>query len=316
MESNNILEAKAILEHGLEKLGILEYLKDDTVTEVMVNPDNKIYIKVLGKGKIFTGKYSDPGVARNIINTLAALDGIVVNELNPGISTNLPLTNSRFEAMVPIIVENPCFTIRKKILKVLKLDDYVKQGAFTEKEKDLIVSYVKNKRNILIVGGTDTGKTTFANAVIDNMQNERLYFIEEVRELQSTNDDNTFVQTIQGIYSPQQALKRAMRWSPDRIIMGEVRGAEAFDLLNAFNSGHEGGLCTIHANDCYGGLSKLETYILYEKSNPLSDLIARVINVVITMKMEDNKRVLDSIAEVVDYKDGKYILDFKFKRGK
>lgn len=217
--------------------------------------------------------------------------------------------------MVPIIVENPCFTIRKKILKVLKLDDYVKQGAFTEKEKDLIVSYVKNKRNILIVGGTDTGKTTFANAVIDNMQNERLYFIEEVRELQSTNDDNTFVLTIQGIYSPQQALKRAMRWSIDRIIMGEVRGAEAFDLLNAFNSGHEGGLCTIHANDCYGGLSKLETYILYEKSNPLSDLIARVINVVITMKIEDNKRVLDSIAEVKDYVNGKYILDFKFKRG-
>ena len=315
MESNNILEAKAILEHGLEKLGILEYLKDDTVTEVMVNPDNKIYIKVLGKGKNFTEKYSDPGVARNIINTLAALDGIVVNELNPGISTNLPLTNSRFEAMVPIIVENPCFTIRKKILKVLKLDDYVKQGAFTEKEKDLIISYVKNKRNILIVGGTDTGKTTFANAVIDNMQNERLYFIEEVRELQSTNDDNTFVLTIQGIYSPQQALKRAMRWSPDRIIMGEVRGAEAFDLLNAFNSGHEGGLCTIHANDCYGGLNKLETYILYEKSNPLSDLIARVINVVITMKIEDNKRVLDSIAEVKDYVNGKYILDFKFKRG-
>ncbi|MHD0317129.1 ATPase, T2SS/T4P/T4SS family [Fusobacterium sp. THCT1E2] len=315
MESNNILEAKAILEHGLEKLGILEYLKDDTVTEIMVNPDNKIYIKVLGQGKIFTGKISDPGIARNIINTLAALDGIVVNELNPGISTNLPLTNSRFEAMIPIIVENPCFTIRKKILKVLKLDDYVKQGAFTEKEKDLIVSYVKNKRNILIVGGTDTGKTTFANAVIDNMQNERLYFIEEVRELQSTNDDNTFVLTIQGIYSPQQALKRAMRWSPDRIIMGEVRGAEAFDLLNAFNSGHEGGLCTIHANDCYGGLSKLETYILYEKSNPLSDLIARVINVVITMKIEDNKRVLDSIAEVKDYVNGKYILDFKFKRG-
>ena len=315
MESNNILEAKAILEHGLEKLGILEYLKDDTVTEVMVNPDNKIYIKVLGQGKIFTGKISDPGIARNIINTLAALDGIVVNELNPGISTNLPLTNSRFEAMVPIIVENPYFTIRKKILKVLKLDDYVKQGAFTEKEKDLIVSYVKNKRNILIVGGTDTGKTTFANAVIDNMQNERLYFIEEVRELQSTNDDNTFVLTIQGIYSPQQALKRAMRWSIDRIIMGEVRGAEAFDLLNAFNSGHEGGLCTIHANDCYGGLSKLETYILYEKSNPLSDLIARVINVVITMKIEDNKRVLDSIAEVKDYVNGKYILDFKFKRG-
>ena len=315
MESNNILEAKAILEHGLEKLGILEYLKDDTVTEIMVNPDNKIYIKVLGQGKIFTGKISDPGIARNIINTLAALDGIVVNELNPGISTNLPLTNSRFEAMIPIIVENPCFTIRKKILKVLKLDDYVKKGAFTEKEKDLIVSYVKNKRNILIVGGTDTGKTTFANAVIDNMQNERLYFIEEVRELQSTNDDNTFVLTIQGIYSPQQALKRAMRWSPDRIIMGEVRGAEAFDLLNAFNSGHEGGLCTIHANDCYGGLSKLETYILYEKSNPLSDLIARVINVVITMKIEDNKRVLDSIAEVKDYVNGKYILDFKFKRG-
>ena len=311
---NSILEAKGILTSALERLDLLKYLEDDSVTDIMVNPDNKIFIIKMGEGKIFTGLYSTPEVTRNVINILASLEGVLINDKNPRISTSLPLTNSRFEGLIPPVVENPSFTIRKKILKVLKLDDYVRQGIFTDCEKALIENYVKTKQNILIVGGTNTGKTTFANAVIDLMQNERLFFIEEVRELQSTNFDNTYVQVIEGIFSPKEAIRSAMRWTPERIIYGEIRGAEAFYLINAFNSGHSGGLTTIHANDCYGGLSKLETYILYEKPYPLSELIARTINVVMTMVVENNKRTLDSIAEVKGYENGKYILDFKYKR--
>lgn len=311
---NSILEAKGILTSALERLDLLKYLEDDSVTDIMVNPDNKIFIIKMGEGKIFTGLYSTPEVTRNVINILASLEGVLINDKNPRISTSLPLTNSRFEGLIPPVVENPSFTIRKKILKVLKLDDYVKQGIFTDREKALIENYVKTKQNILIVGGTNTGKTTFANAVIDLMQNERLFFIEEVRELQSTNFDNTYVQVIEGIFSPKEAIRSAMRWTPERIVYGEIRGAEAFYLINAFNSGHSGGLTTIHANDCYGGLSKLETYILYEKPYPLSELIARTINVVMTMVVENNKRTLDSIAEVKGYENGKYILDFKYKR--
>lgn len=311
---NSILEAKGILTSALEKLDLLKYLEDDSVTDIMVNPDNKIFIIKMGEGKIFTGLYSTPEVTRNVINILASLEGVLINDKNPRISTSLPLTNSRFEGLIPPVVENPSFTIRKKILKVLKLDDYVRQGIFTDREKALIENYVKTKQNILIVGGTNTGKTTFANAVIDLMQNERLFFIEEVRELQSTNFDNTYVQVIEGIFSPKEAIRSAMRWTPERIVYGEIRGAEAFYLINAFNSGHSGGLTTIHANDCYGGLSKLETYILYEKPYPLSELIARTINVVMTMVVENNKRTLDSIAEVKGYENGKYILDFKYKR--
>lgn len=311
---NSILEAKGILTSALERLDLLKYLEDDSVTDIMVNPDNKIFIIKMGEGKIFTGLYSTPEVTRNVINILASLEGVLINDKNPRISTSLPLTNSRFEGLIPPVVENPSFTIRKKILKVLKLDDYVRQGIFTDREKALIENYVKTKQNILIVGGTNTGKTTFANAVIDLMQNERLFFIEEVRELQSTNFDNTYVQVIEGIFSPKEAIRSAMRWTPERIIYGEIRGAEAFYLINAFNSGHSGGLTTIHANDCYGGLSKLETYILYEKPYPLSELISRTINVVMTMVVENNKRTLDSIAEVKGYENGKYILDFKYKR--
>lgn len=118
MESNNnILEAKEILEQELEELGILEYLKDNTVAEIAVNPNNKIYINVLGKGISFTEKYSDPVIAMNIINTLATLDGTVVNELNPIISTSLPLTNSRFEGVVYPIVDGLCFSIIKECKK-------------------------------------------------------------------------------------------------------------------------------------------------------------------------------------------------------
>ena len=313
--TNSIFEAKAILEISLNKIGVMKFLNDNTVTEIMINSDNKIFIKKFGEGKIFTNLYSDPNVVKNIINILASIRGVVINEKNPKLSSTLPLTNSRFEGMIPPVVENPCFTIRKKILKVLKLDDYVEQGIISVNEKKLIESYVKAKKNILIVGGTDTGKTTFANAIIDIMQNERLYFIEEIRELQSTNLDNTFVQVIEGIFTPKQALKSAMRWSPDRIIYGEITGAEAFDLVNAFNSGHSGGLTTIHANDCLGGLSKLETYIMYEKENPLSGVIARTIDVVMTMRHEGVKRVLGEIAEVKGYKNNEYILEFKYKRG-
>ncbi len=314
-KSNIYYEARATLESELKQLGIYDYLTNrDDITEIQINPDSKIFVNIQGKGSTFTGDYANSEKVRHIINILASLEGLIINSENPRISTILPITESRFEGLVPPVVKNPSCTIRKKSIKLLTLDDYVNQKTFTENEKELLEKYVKEHKNILIVGGTNTGKTTFANALIKCMKNERLYFIEEVQELQTDNENTTFVQVFPEIFTPKDALKTALRWSPERIIYGEVRGAEAFDLINVLNSGHKGGLCTIHANDCYSGLEKIETYILYEKANPMSQVIARTLDVVVTMVIENYVRKLDSIAEIKGYENGKYILDFKFKK--
>ncbi|MCF0163103.1 MAG: Flp pilus assembly complex ATPase component TadA [Fusobacterium necrophorum] len=316
--SSRYQTAKRNIESSLRRLQIYDFLFDNEITEIDINPDNKIFIQRLGKGSINTNLLAKPEDTLNLINILASLESQVINSDNPRISTILPITDARFEGTVPPIVLNPSCTIRKKIIRILSLEDYVNQGILTESHKILIENYVKAKKNILIVGGTNTGKTTFANAILKAMEkdgaNERLLFIEDIRELQSNNDNNVFFQIIPTIFNPKDALKSALRYTPDRIIYGEVRGAEAFDLIHAFNSGHKGGICTIHANNCRGGLEKVETYIMYEKDKPLSTLIARTIDVVITMVIEKNERKLDSIAEILGYKNGEYILDFKYSR--
>lgn len=318
-------QAMETLEITLKDLQIFDFFKDPDITEIIINTNNSIFIKKYGKSWD-TGLTSIPDKVVHIIQILASLEGLVIDFYNPRISTTIPIKsfekigefkNYRFEGIIPPVAENPIFNIRKPSIKIFNLDDYVRQGVFTEKEKELMQSYINNKKNILIVGGTDTGKTTFTNALVKEIKNERLVCIEEVREIQIDNNVNknvSFIQVLKGIFEPKDAMRSALRMSPDRIIYGEVRGAEAFDLLHAFNSGHKGGICTIHANDCYGGLEKVETYVLYEKDKVSPKLIARTIEVLITMVSVDGKRLLDSIAEVKGYENNQYILDFKYKR--
>ena len=320
MENNKykLEEAKKTIEITLRDLGIWDYIFDETITEIEINPSKDIFIVKNGQGNIFSGKTAESEKTRHLINILASLEGQVIDSRNPRLSSSLPIGDEcRFEGLVEPVVRSPSCAIRKKSKKIYNLAEYVEQGMFTEKEKLLIENYVRKKKNILIVGGTNTGKTTFTNAIIKAMSNndptERHYIVEEVGELQSENKNVVFVKVLPGIFSTKDALKSAMRFNPDRIIFGELRGAEAFDLLNAFNSGHPGGVTTVHANDCHGGLDKVETYILYEYDRPMSKLIARTINVVITLGFVKNKRKLNSIAEVKDFKNGEYILEFKYK---
>nr|WP_249169469.1 MULTISPECIES: ATPase, T2SS/T4P/T4SS family [unclassified Fusobacterium] len=287
-------------------------MSDPLITEINVNPDNKIFIYKNGIGHINTNKLAIPQTTLNLIQTLASLENKEVNEEFPHISTTLPIGNCRFEGNVPPSVDNPSCSIRKPSKKIMTLDDYVEQGFCTEECKNIIIDCVKKQKNILIVGGTNTGKTTFANAVIGEMKDERLIIAEQVKELQTKNDNNVFF-NISPFFSGKQALVSSTRYNPTRIIYGEIRGAEAFDFLNALNSGSKGGLSTIHANDCYGGLSKLETYILYEHENPMGQLIARSVEIVMTLKLYKHKRYLDSIAEVKGYKNGEYILNFIYQ---
>ena len=322
--NNKFYETTQTVELILHSLDIYKYFFDDKVTEIDINPDTKIFIQKLGEGSVFVGN-AEASKTKNLIQALASLEDKVINREFPRISTLLPLLfinksgeeelmQCRFEGNVPPVVEGPSCTIRKKIIKILSLDDYINQGIIGENEKKLLEKYVIEKKNILISVATNTGKTTFINALIKVIdKHERLGFIEDVRELQSEGENNIFMLTIPKVFEPKDALKSMMRYSIDRVIYGEVRGSEAFDLLNILNTGHSG-FCSVHANDARSALDKLETLILYERNNPLSQVISRTFGVVVTMVMENYKRKLDSIVEIKGYKDGEYILDFKFRR--
>jgi type IV secretion system protein VirB11 len=286
---------------------INQYLNDDDVIEVMLNPDKKLWIDTLSKGRIFTGHKLEPSKAMSIINTVASHMKMSIDKKNPTLSAELPESGSRFEAVLTGI--NPVFTIRKKALLIFTLDDYVNNHNLTISQKNIIVEAIKDHQNILIVGGTSTGKTTFANACIDEMSklNERIVILEDTEELQSTAEDSVQLKTT--IYADlKRLLKSTMRLRPDRIIVGEIRDGVALDLLTAWNSGHSGGLTTIHSDSALGGLKQLEQYIQRISISKQEELIAKVINVIIVLERIGVQRKVTSITKVKKYRNGEYLL--------
>lgn len=311
MSNNRIETANKTILKIFKELEIYDYLNDNTVTEIIINTDKKIWIKKMEVGFVDTNKLADNNKTLNVLKILATLNELSLNDENPRLSAELiyklPEENkykkARLEGLIPPVVDNPKFNIRKKIPVTKRLEDYLKDEFITQEQYDYFVQAVKDKKNILIVGGTDTGKTTFANALLGVMDNldERLIIIEQVEELQTKAKNVDRIRIVEGVYDSTEALKSCMRLSPERIIFGEVRGAESYDLLGGFNSGHSGGLSTIHANDGQGGLKKLEMYNQLACQKPMSEFIVLGINVLITLKMENYKRYLDEIVELEGY---------------
>lgn len=308
----NDLKNDNLLEILLVALGseILEYLDDEDVVEIMLNPDNKLWIDTLTNGRIFTGITIPSEKSLNVICLVANAVESVVTKDCPILSAELPGSGSRFQGMIPPVVQNPSFTIRKKALRVFSLEDYLKKGIMIDSQLEIIKRSIKNRKNILIVGGTGTGKTTLANACINEISNydRRVVILEDTQELQCTVKDSVFMRTSDSV-TMRDLLKSTMRFRPDIIIVGEIRGGEALDLLKAWNSGHPGGICTIHANDCRSGLEKLEQYILEVATNPQQRLIASAVDLVVTIKRKGTDRIIDSIYEVIGYKENEYILE-------
>lgn len=285
-----------------------KYLNDDNVIEVMLNPDKKLWIDTLTEGRKNTGIIVEPSKAMSIINTVASHMKTVIDKKNPTLSAELPQSGSRFEAV--LTGANPVFTIRKKAILVFTLDDYVKNKNLTEAQKSIILDSIKNKKNLLIVGGTSTGKTTFANACIEEISklDERIVILEDTKELQSTAKDSVPLKTTD--YADlKKLLKSTMRLRPDRIIVGEIRDGVALDLLTAWNSGHPGGLTTIHSDSAIGGLKQLEQYIQRVSVSKQEELIAKVVNVIIVLERIGVQRKITSITKVEGYRNGEYLLN-------
>lgn len=290
--------------------GILTFLADEEVTDILLNDDGHLWVDRLGFGMSDTGLLVDPDDAQNAIRLVASNVHKVVNPENPVIDAELPLSGERFHGDIPPIVKIPTFAIRKKAIKVFCLADYVASGIMTEGQKAVIERAVKDHKNILVVGGTGSGKTTLCNAILREMASyhERIIIIEDTQELQYCGENRVYYKTSE-TKSIRDLIAHAMRMRPDRIVVGELRDSAALDLLKAWNSGHPGGICTIHANSVIGGLRKLEQYISEVSANPQSRTISDVVDLVIFIRRKDKSRIIEEIVAVFGYKDENYIVE-------
>ena len=272
--------AKSKLERDARE--ILSALQDPETLEIMVNADGRIWQEKLGQKIQYIGNIQSAQVEA-VIKTVAGFHGKEVNRFNPMIEGEFPLDNSRFAGQLPPIVSSPTFAIRKKAIKIFTLEQYVETGVLSCRHSDVIKDAVLQHRNILVIGGTGSGKTTLINAIINEMvrsdPDERIFILEDTGEIQCAAQNFVQYHTTLDV-DMTQLLKTTLRMRPDRILVGEVRGAEALDLLDAWNTGHEGGAATLHANDALSGLTRLESLISRNPSAPkeIMPLIAEAVD--------------------------------------
>ena len=279
---------------------ILEPLHDPQVVEVMLNPDGTLWVDRLGASMQCTGTI-DPVRALTIVNTVAAMLETVLTPERPILECELPLDGSRFEALIPPLVERASFALRKKAMLVFTLDDYVARGIMTDEQRRAIESAVAGRRNVLVCGGTGTGKTTLANAILDCVAKvdteHRIVVIEDTRELQVNAKNVVFLRTSDNT-DMTRLLRATMRLRPDRIVVGEVRDGSALALLKAWNTGHPGGVGTVHANDASAALIRVGQLIQEAGVPPNPELIAEAVNVVVSIKRTATGRTVEEVAMV------------------
>lgn len=299
----------------IENLGkIKELLDDPLITDIMYNQDGTLFIEKIGSGKINLGKdFITPMKVKQIIELTASYNNENINRENPILESKLP-TGDRIEGILYDISDNnPVMIIRCKAKKIFTLEEFMEQEVITAKQKDYLINAVKNRKNILIVGGVGSGKTTFANALLAVLKDsdERLAILEDTQELQLNTSNCMKLRTTQKI-DMTNLLRATMRSNIDRIVLGELRkGSETLELLKAWNSGHEGGISTIHANSAAAGLMKLEQYTSEVSQRSQAACIVESVQLVINMVKQQNKRVVREIVEVKGYdlQSQEYILE-------
>lgn len=325
-ERYKLLNAKQeTLARNLEKLyremgpEITSAMQDPKVVEVMLNEDGIVWTDRLGEEGMTEYCTMDVTSALQMLGTIAHMLGTVINEKNPTVEGELPGDGSRVEGVIPPLSEKPAFNIRKKASVVFPLSEYVRKGRATEDDHKILSKAIKERENILIVGGTGTGKTTFANALLHEISvlcpRHRAVILEDTVELQCPLKNQTRMRTKKRTSNEdneitmQDLLKIAMRRRPDRIIVGEVRGKEALDMLKAWNTGHPGGLCTVHANDARAGLIRVEQLVSEVSQTPMRDLIAETVNIVVFLQRDPRiGPKLEQIVCIEGVSNGEYII--------
>ncbi|HEX7758927.1 MAG TPA: P-type conjugative transfer ATPase TrbB [Phenylobacterium sp.] len=287
-------------------------LAEKLVVEVMVNPDGKIWVDRIGEGRSFTGERLAPEDADRILRLLADHVGEVVTKDRPRISATLPETGERFQGVSMPIVSSPAFAIRKRPEVVFTLDDYVERGMLAPAMATVLREAAVSRLNLLIAGGTGSGKTTLANAILAEpaFATDRVVLIEDTAELQCAAADKVEMLTkrTDPPVTMTDLVRDTLRLRPDRIIIGEVRDGSALDLLKAWNTGHPGGLATIHANSAAEALSRLEDLIGEVTQRVPYRAIAQAINVVVFIERTSTGRRVTNVSRVTGRRDDGYEL--------
>jgi type IV secretion system protein VirB11 len=277
---------------------IATFLEDPSIVEVMLNPDGRLWIDRLSGGLEDTGRTMSAVDGERIVRLVAHHVGAEVHAGRPRVSAELPEAGERFEGLLPPVVTAPAFAIRKAAVAVFTLDDYVAAGTMTTGQAVLLREAVATRKNILVAGGTGTGKTTLTNALLAEIAGttERVVLIEDTRELQCRAPNLVAMRTKDGVASLSDLVRSSLRLRPDRIPIGEVRGAEALDLLKAWGTGHPGGIGTIHAGTALGAMRRLEQLIQEAVVTVPKALIAETIDLVAVLQGRGSERRLSELA--------------------
>jgi type IV secretion system protein VirB11 len=279
---------------------ITGFLDDASVVEVMLNPDGRLWIDRLAGGLEDTGARLSPADGERIVRLVAHHVGAEVHAERPRVSAELPETGERFEGLLPPVVAAPSFAIRKPAVAVFTLGDYVAAGIMTAGQAEALRAAVHARKNILVAGGTSTGKTTLVNALLAEVARtgDRVVLIEDTRELQCAAPNLVALRTKDGAATLTDLVRSALRLRPDRIPIGEVRGGEALDLIKAWGTGHPGGVGTLHAGSAIGALHRLEQLAQEAVVTVPRDLIAETIDLVAVLSGRGSARRLAELAEV------------------
>jgi len=289
---------------------VMGALGDSQIVEIMLNPDGTLWEDRHGSGMNKIGQM-DKNQAVSLIGTVAGMLGQEASAESPIVEGELPLDGSRFEGVLPPVSPGaPTFTIRKKAHFVYTLQDYVRDGIMEAAHAAAIIRHVKQKSNFLIVGGTGSGKTTLANAILaaisTNSPKDRIVLMEDTLELQCTSPNIVSLRT-SSTKNMNDLLRATMRLRPDRICVGEVRDKAAHDLLKAWNTGHPGGLATIHANSAESALTRIEQLVEEAGVPAIPSVIASAVNVIISIQKTSEGRRIRQILEVFGLdEDGNY----------
>lgn len=308
---------------AIRGFGLLDsIIHDDTITEVMINGPDNIFIEQSGRLHKLERQFESERNLEDIIQRIVGLAGREVNQANPICDTRLPDGSRVNVVLPPISLCGPILTIRKFSKTPMTIEKLISYGSITPEIADVLERLVKAKYNIFICGGTGSGKTTFLNAVSNYIpKDERVITIEDSAELQIEGIDNLVSLETRnanasgaGEITIRDLIKSSLRMRPERIVVGEVRGGEALDMLQAMNTGHDGSLSTGHANSAQDMLSRLETMVLQGAEGlPLDAVrqqIASAIDIIVHLsRLRDKSRKTMEITEMVGYIDGKYVMN-------
>ncbi len=291
---------------------VMALLEDDSVIEILRNANGALCVERLGHEiEKIDNSLTDRHV-ESLIRLLASSVNEICNDKHPSLAIKLPYWHARFQGLLPPVVDAPSFSIRKHAKHVFSLEHYLDSGSITREQYDVLLETVAHRENIIISGGTGSGKTTIANAILGKMieTGDRIITIEDTPELRLPSDMGLQIFTKSNIgYGSQQALKDILRLRPDRIVLGELRDGACLDLIKAWNTGHSGGLTTIHANSCELAMRRVESLIAEVSVNVPRELISQTVNVVIQVKRQGSRRVVSEIIKISGLKNDDYVFE-------